>query len=104
RPGARPPMSGERSASPDASGARAGSGLAEPQGRLVLRKHEDRRVRAGHPWIFSNEIEHLEGSPADGDLVEIVDARGAFLGRGYYNHTSLIAARVLTRGRDPIDA
>ncbi len=72
--------------------------------RLVLRRHEDRRVRGGHPWIFSNEIATLEGSPADGDIVDVADQRGAFLGRAYLNRRSLIAARLLTRGRDPIDA
>jgi 23S rRNA (cytosine1962-C5)-methyltransferase len=71
--------------------------------RLVLRKNQDRRVRAGHPWIFSNEIERVEGAPADGDVVEVADTRGAFLGRGYYNRRSLIAARLLTRRRDEVD-
>lgn len=71
--------------------------------RLVLRKNQDRRVRGGHPWIFSNEIAAIEGAPGDGDLVEIADFRGAFLGRAYFNHKSLICARVLTRGRDEID-
>jgi len=74
-----------------------------PLPRLVLRKNQDRRVRAGHPWIFSNEIERVEGAPADGDVVEVADTRGAFLGRGYYNRRSLIAARLLTRRRDDID-
>ena len=72
--------------------------------RLVLRRHQDRRVRGGHPWIFSNEVERLDGAPAPGDLVEVSDARGAFLGRAYYNPHSLIAARLLTRGRDEVDA
>ena len=72
--------------------------------RLVLRKNQDRRVRGGHPWVFSNEVAALEGEPADGDLVEVTDFRGAFLGRAYYNRRSLICARILTRGRDAIDA
>ena len=53
--------------------------------RLVLRKNQDRRVRGGHPWIFSNEIAELQGDPQDGDLVEVHDSRGAFLGRAYLN-------------------
>lgn len=73
-------------------------------GRLLLRKNQDRRVRGGHPWVFSNEVETLEGSPADGDLVEIADFRGAYLGTAYFNRHSLICARLLTRGRDAIDA
>jgi 23S rRNA (cytosine1962-C5)-methyltransferase len=68
-----------------------------------LRKNQDRRVRAGHPWIFSNEIEATEGTFEDGDVVDILDARGAFLGRGYVNRHSLIAVRVLTRSREEID-
>jgi len=72
--------------------------------RLVLRRNQDRRVRGGHPWIFSNEVERLDGAPAPGDLVEVTDARGAFLGRAYYNPQRLIAARLLTRGRDEVDA
>jgi len=71
--------------------------------RLVLRKGEDRRVRGGHPWIFSNEVEAWEGDVADGGLVDVTDHRGAFLGRAYVNRHSLITARLVTRGRDEID-
>jgi 23S rRNA (cytosine1962-C5)-methyltransferase len=71
--------------------------------RLILRKNQDRRVRGGHPWIFSNEIGEIEGAPEPGGLVDVTDARGAFLGKAYWNPQSLIAARLLTRGRDPID-
>ncbi len=78
--------------------------MSEPTARLLLRRGEDRRVRGGHPWIFSNEIERFEGDVEDGGLVEVADQRGAFLGIAYLNRHSLIAARLLTRGRDVIDA
>ncbi len=71
--------------------------------RLVLRKNQDRRLRGGHPWNFSNEVEAIEGSLEPGGLVEVTDARGAFLGQAYSNRQSLICARILTRGREPID-
>jgi 23S rRNA (cytosine1962-C5)-methyltransferase len=71
---------------------------------LLLRRGEDRRVRGGHPWIFSNEVGSVEGEVADGGLVEVADERGAFLGIAYLNRHSLIVARMLTRGRDAIDA
>ena len=71
---------------------------------LRLKKNQDRRVRAGHPWIFSNEIDAIEGDPPDGSIVDVVDTRGAYLGRGYVNRHSLIAVRLLTRSRDEIDA
>ena len=71
--------------------------------RLVLRRGEDRRVRGGHPWIFSNEVDTWEGGIEDGGIADVVDHRGAFLGRAYVNRHSLICARLLTRGRDEVD-
>jgi 23S rRNA (cytosine1962-C5)-methyltransferase len=71
---------------------------------LRLKKNQDRRIRAGHPWIFSNEVDAVEGEPGDGAIVDVVDSRGAYLGRGYVNRHSLIAVRLLTRSRDAIDA
>lgn len=71
--------------------------------RLVLRRGEDRRVRGGHPWIFSNEVESWLGSVEEGGMVDVNDYRGAFLGQAYVNRHSLICARLLTRGREDID-
>ncbi|HSU15951.1 class I SAM-dependent rRNA methyltransferase [Longimicrobium sp.] len=70
---------------------------------LRLRKNEDRRLRAGHLWVFSNEID-VERTPLPGfepgEMVEVQDARGAPLGVGYVNPRSLIAARLVSRDRD----
>ncbi len=74
-----------------------------PVTRLILRQGHDRRLRGGHPWVFSNEIESLEGTPKDGEALEVLNHRKEFLGTAYYNHRSLIAARVLSRRRESID-
>jgi len=67
---------------------------------LRLRKNEDRRLRAGHLWVFSNEVD-VERTPLTafepGDAVQVQDARGAPLGSAYVNPRSLIAARVVSR-------
>lgn len=64
-----------------------------------LRPKHDARVKAGHPWIFSNEIaDDVAGLPPGG-TVDVFDAKGAFVGRGYANPRSLIAVRLLTRQR-----
>lgn len=69
---------------------------------LRLRKDEDRRIRAGHVWVYSNEID-VRATPLaglePGAIVDLEDARGGFLGRGYANPHSLIAVRLLTRAR-----
>jgi 23S rRNA (cytosine1962-C5)-methyltransferase len=67
---------------------------------LRLRKNEEKRLRAGHLWIFSNEVD-VEQTPlrgfAPGDLVRVEDSRGQEMGVAYVNPESLIAARLLTR-------
>jgi len=69
-----------------------------------LKKNEDRRLRAGHLWVFSNEIANLDHGFEPGEIVEIVGHGGSYLGRGYINPHSLISVRLLTRGREAIDA
>ena len=68
--------------------------------RLRLNKHEDRRLRAGHVWVFSNEID-ARATPLTqfepGELVAIEDAHGHVLGTGYVNPHALICARLVSR-------
>lgn len=75
---------------------------------LRLKKGEDRRLRAGHLWVFSNEIDTsctpISGlSP--GQPVAVQDYRGQLVGIGYANPRTLILARLLNRGerRMPLD-
>lgn len=72
--------------------------------KLVLKRGEDKRVRAGHPWVFSNEIGEITGEKGPGAAAEIYDAKGDFLGAGYYNPRTLIAARILSRTEADIDS
>ncbi len=55
--------------------------------------------------MYAQAIERIEGGPAAGDVVTVVDARGQFLGRGFYSPKSAIPVRILTRHQDDtIDA
>jgi 23S rRNA (cytosine1962-C5)-methyltransferase len=74
---------------------------------LVLKRGEERRLAAGHLWVFSNEID-TERSPlsafAPGALAELRTARGAFVGYAYVNPHALICARILSRdAAHPVD-
>ncbi|MSM41168.1 MAG: methyltransferase domain-containing protein [Geobacter sp.] len=71
---------------------------------IELSPGRERRVLSGHPWIFSNEIANIRGERAPGAAAEIFAASGKFLGTGYYNPHSLIAARLLSRSRIDIDS
>jgi 23S rRNA (cytosine1962-C5)-methyltransferase len=65
-------------------------------GRVVLKPGKEKPVLGRHPWIFSRAIARVEEEPADGDVVEVVSAGGAFLARGDLNRRSQIAVRLLT--------
>src|SRR5689334_3484300 len=62
-----------------------------------LKPGADRRFRAGHPWVYSNELAASPKGLEPGALVELHDAKGQFLARGYGNPASLIAFRALSR-------
>lgn len=75
---------------------------------LYLKRGEDARLRAGHLWVFANEVD-VARSPLSsfepGDACAIVDARGKPVGVGYVNPHSLICARLVARGVErPLDA
>src|SRR5262249_19743514 len=69
---------------------------------LRLKRGEDRRLSAGHLWVFSNEVDTARTPLQNfepGASCRIVSDRDKFLGYGYVNPHSLICARIL--GRDP---
>lgn len=72
--------------------------------QVVLRKNEERRILAGHPWVFSNEIADTRGGAGAGDLVEILTAAGKTMGVGFYHPRSLIAVRRLSPHRLVVNA
>ncbi len=68
-----------------------------------LKKGHERRILAGHLWVFSNEIASDFKTIPPGSLVSVGSGRDRFLGIGYANPHSLIAIRLLTREKEPID-
>ena len=61
-----------------------------------------KKLLQGHPWVYGNEIERVEGEIADGELVTVVDFRGRYMGTGFYNSRSLITVRLLTHRQEEI--
>jgi 23S rRNA (cytosine1962-C5)-methyltransferase len=75
---------------------------------LILKRGEERRLAAGHLWVFSNEVDTAR-TPLTafqpGELALLRTHRGAFLGHVYVNPHALICARILSRLADePVDA
>jgi 23S rRNA (cytosine1962-C5)-methyltransferase len=67
---------------------------------LRLKHNEDRRISAGHQWVFSNEVD-TAATPLTafkpGDVCRVVSSRDKFLGFAYVNPKTLICARLLAR-------
>ena len=67
---------------------------------LRLKRGEDRRLRAGHLWVFSNEVDN-DATPltalAVGAMVRVLSDRDQFIGYAYVNPHALICARILSR-------
>lgn len=76
---------------------------------LILNRGEERRLRAGHLWVFSNEVD-VKRSPlkdfTPGQTADVVDSSGKPLGTALINPHSLICARLISRrpGRKPSQA
>ncbi|MED0675400.1 class I SAM-dependent rRNA methyltransferase [Aneurinibacillus thermoaerophilus] len=64
--------------------------------KVFLVRNRRKRLEQGHPWIFRSEVERIEGEFTPGDIVEVVNHQGHFLGRGYINPESQMIVRLLT--------
>lgn len=64
---------------------------------IAIKPRCGKRCKSGHPWIFSNEIEHPNLKVESGTLVAVLDDGGQFVGYATYNPHSLISLRILSR-------
>ncbi|RKD33457.1 class I SAM-dependent rRNA methyltransferase [Thermohalobacter berrensis] len=71
--------------------------------KVILKKHKDKRILEGHPWVFDNEIQKVEGTYEPGDIVDVYNNINQFLGRGYINPKSKIRVRIMTRKKEEIN-
>ena len=61
---------------------------------IRLRRGRERRLRSGHQWAYSNELQRPDDPPEAGSLVRLEDHRGRFLAQAAYHPNALIAARI----------
>jgi len=68
--------------------------------KVYLKKKISRRIEDGHPWVFANEVNNIEGQVDGGEVVDVFTHDKKFIGRGYINPKSQIIIRLLTRDRN----
>lgn len=66
---------------------------------VYLKRKITPRVANGHPWIFNNEVEKVDGEVNGGEIVEVYSHDKKFIGKGYINPKSQILVRLLTRNK-----
>lgn len=70
---------------------------------IKLKSGKSGDIKAGHPWIYSNQISKPSQFIAPGSIVMVLTRDNKFLGRGYYNPKSQISVRLISSGDEPID-
>ena len=69
---------------------------------IQLKPKKEESLQRFHPWLFSGAIQRIDGNPAEGDLVEVLDTNRNFLAIGHYQIGS-IAVRVVSFENIPVD-
>lgn len=65
---------------------------------VYLKKNEEKRILAGHSWVYANEVAKIEGKDKNGALATVLSHDGRYIGKGYINHLSKILVRIFIRG------
>src|SRR5262245_48228473 len=79
-------------AAPQTSLHETASGLAVAQ--AILKPRKARPFYGRHPWVLDSAVAHIEGAPADGDVIDLVSEKGKFIARGLFNSKSRIRVRL----------
>lgn len=74
--------------------------MKRPQ--LIIAPGKEKALLRRHPWIFSGAVKRIEGDPQEGDLVDVVDARGQWMATGHYQNESIIC-KVLSFDTPEVD-
>lgn len=71
----------------------------------VISEKAEKALKNGHVWVFGEEVREIIGSAEDGELVDVVNRKGRFLGTGFFNSNSKIRVRIISKNaNDKFDA
>jgi len=65
--------------------------------KVILKSGIKKRIENNHPWVYKNEVDHIEGDYKPGDIVNVYNHKNKFIGKGYINPQSQIIVRIMTR-------
>lgn len=71
--------------------------MNRPYAKLMITKKGERAARSGHPWVYGEEVIHVEGTYQTGDIVDVYSDKDRYLGTGFANDISKIRVRIVSR-------
>ena len=71
--------------------------MNRPYAKLTITKKGERAARSGHPWVYGDEVTHVEGTYQTGDIVDVYSDKDRYLGTGFANDISKIRVRIVSR-------
>lgn len=71
--------------------------MNRPYAKLTITKKGERAARSGHPWVYGEEVIHVEGTYQTGDIVDVYSDKDRYLGTGFANDISKIRVRIVSR-------
>ena len=70
---------------------------------IYLKKGEEKRILAGHSWVYANEVAKIDGKDKNGSLAYVFAHDERYIGKGYINHASKILVRIFIRNNETDD-
>ena len=70
---------------------------------IYLKKNEEKRIVAGHSWVYANEVARIDGKDKNGSLATVYAWDGRYIGKGYINHASKILVKIFIRDNSADD-
>ena len=71
--------------------------MNRPYAKLTITKKGERAARSGYPWVYGEEVTHVEGTYQTGDIVDVYSDKDRYLGTGFANDISKIRVRIVSR-------
>lgn len=68
-----------------------------PFAKLTITEKAEKSIRAGHTWVYGEEVTHAEGDYQNGEVVDVYSKKDRYLGSGFVSETSKIRVRLLSR-------
>lgn len=64
--------------------------------RVKINKKAEAALKKGHQWVYAEEVTEKEYDIQNGDIVDVVNEKGRYMGSGFYNDNSKILVRILS--------